>query len=174
MRSPPAAVGPRSSSSPLARAFASRTFAECQGAARGASASLGPFQRHHAAATAVLAAAARSVAAAGARTEVLGAHGKSRDALPPFSVVPRGEPTLPSGTRLHEQVARRSSTGGSGRVPRHVYPGSRATLYVKGLLVLLVQDRRELACGSARSPPLWVGRDGSRTRIWATYAPQLF
>lgn len=79
MRSPPAAVGPQSSSSPLAPAFAHRIFAECQGAARGASASLGPLQRQHAAATAVLAATARCVTAASARAEVLGAHGKSRD-----------------------------------------------------------------------------------------------
>lgn len=89
MRSPPAAVGPRSSSSPFVCAFALRIFAECQGVARGVSASLGPLQRHHAAATAVLAAAARCVAAAGARAEVLSAHGKSRDALPLFSVVTR-------------------------------------------------------------------------------------
>lgn len=88
MRSPPAAIGPRSSSSPLARTFAHQIFAECQGAARGASASLGPLQRHHAAATAVLAAAARCLAAAGARAEVLSAHGKSRDAPLSFSVVP--------------------------------------------------------------------------------------
>lgn len=87
MRSPPEAVGPQSCSSPLALAFAHRIFAECQGAARGASASPGPLQRHHAAATAVLAAAARCVAAASARAEVLGAHCKSQDDTPRLSLL---------------------------------------------------------------------------------------
>lgn len=134
-----------------------------------------PLRRHHAAATAVLAAAARCLAAAGARAEVLGAHGKSPDATPPFSVVPRCEPTVPSGTRLREQVAQRSPTGGSGRVPRQACV-SRVDRYsvCEWLLVLPVQAGRALACGSARSPPLWVGRDSTGTRIWAAYVPQLF
>lgn len=143
---PPGALGKRTPSSPSAGSPAAvparraRPLFRAPPSPSGAESPAGPAPGHHAAPPALLAAAARGAALAGARAEVLGAHGESQPAgtwrwrRAASCPGPAGSPRSPQAEapRHGEQVtlgevappsARAAQTGGAWAVRRRARAG---------------------------------------------------